>query len=143
MDWLIGILLLVVGSIIGFFVAKFVNGNNSLPKENESNEQTIKELMAQQASSYLLETRKIAQQFEQQAQVLQQQVEAYEQVLKTDEKGLDGDNRLDYFGEHASSYLRNKSTKQARSKSSANVQPLDFSSESSGLFKGEEETKTN
>jgi len=50
---------------------------------------------------------------------------------------------LSYFGEHTTAYLRNKSTKPVREKSSADVQPLDFSSEGSGLFSGNEKEPMN
>lgn len=137
MDWLVGVLLLVVGGIIGFFVAKYVSEKHSSATESESGEQSIRELMAEQASSYLLETKQIVQQIENQSQALKQQLEAYEALL-TIAPGSEETSGLQYFGEHASTYLRHKSSKQTREKKPAEVQPLDFSSQSSGLFSGDE-----
>jgi uncharacterized membrane-anchored protein YhcB (DUF1043 family) len=142
MDWLIGVLLLVVGGIIGFFVAKFVSAKHSSSTESESGEQTTRELMTEQANSYLHESKQIVQQIENQSQALKQQLEAYEALLtvlpETDET-----SGHHYFGEHAATYLRHKSAKQIRSKSSSGVQPLDFSSQSSGLFSGDKNNKVD
>ena len=71
---------------------------------------------------------------------LKHQVESYEQLLSSQQDLPEGSS-LNYFGEHTAAYLRNKSTKPTRVKSSADVQPLDFSSQGSGLFSGNEETK--
>jgi uncharacterized membrane-anchored protein YhcB (DUF1043 family) len=137
MDWLVGILLLAVGIVIGFFVAKYVKKEQSNKTDADSNEQTIKELMMQQASHHLLETKQITEQLAAQTSALKNQIDSYEQLLISQNRGAEGTS-LNYFGEHASTYLRNKSSAPTRSKSSAEFQPLDFSSQSSGLFSGNE-----
>ena len=137
MDWLIGLLLLVVGGIVGFFVAKYVNGENGKSPENAENEETIQELMSQQAAMHIQETKKIAANLITQSTTLKQQIENYEQLVISQQAGPEG-NSLNYFGEHTTAYLRNKTTTPAREKSTADVQPLDFSSQSSGLFSGNE-----
>jgi uncharacterized membrane-anchored protein YhcB (DUF1043 family) len=137
MEWFIGVLLLLVGIVIGFFVARFISIDDTADKEVPSEgELTIKELMAQHANSHILESKKIAQLLEQQTLELNQQIEAFEQVISADSSNAE-DHGLNYFGEHASAYLRNKGAKKIRAKSTANVQPLDFSSHSSGLFSGD------
>jgi uncharacterized membrane-anchored protein YhcB (DUF1043 family) len=141
MDWLIGVLLLVVGGIIGYFVAKYFSKEDPKSQDQAENEQTVKELMTQQASIHLQESKKIAEQLSEQSAALAQQISHYEQVVINQNSG-DEDNQLNYFGEHAATYLRNKSTTPARPKDSANTQPLDFSSESSGLFSGTPEPDT-
>ena len=66
MEWFIGVLLLLVGIVIGFFVARFINTNDTVDKEIPGDrEQTIKELMAQHSNSHILESKKIAQLLEQ------------------------------------------------------------------------------
>jgi len=135
MDWLVGILLLVVGGIIGFFVAKFVSEKQPSVTEKASGEQTVRELMTEQANSYLLQSKQIVQKIEDQSQALKQQLEAYEALLTVRPESNETGGQH-YFGEHASNYLRHKSAKQTRNKSSSEVQPLDFSSQSSGLFSG-------
>lgn len=140
MDWLVGILLLVVGGIIGFFVAKFISEKQSSQAESGSGEQTLRELMTEQANSYLLQSKEIVQKIEHQSQALKQQLEAYEALLtEIPESNETGGSH--YFGEHAATYLRHKSAKQVRSKSATEVQPLDFSSQSSGLFSGDKQNK--
>ena len=98
--------------------------------------------MAQHANSHILETKRIAQLLEQQTLSLNQQIEAFEQVVSADSSNT-SDDGLNYFGEHASAYLRNKGAKQSRIKSTANVQPLDFSSHGSGLFSGDKSPKVS
>ncbi|MFT5841178.1 MAG: uncharacterized membrane-anchored protein YhcB (DUF1043 family) [Flavobacteriales bacterium] len=138
MDWLVGLLLLLVGGIIGFFVTKFFNQKNTSTLDKVASEQTIQELMNQQAVNHVQETRQIADNLIAQSASLKQRVEDYEQLLISQQTGPEGS--LNYFGEHATAYLRNKSTKPTREKSSAGTQPLDFSSQSSGLFSGTEKS---
>lgn len=138
MDWLVGLLLLLVGGIIGFFVTKFFNKKNASSLDKVASEQTIQELMNQQAVNHVQETRQIADDLIAQSASLKQRVEDYEQLLISQQTGPEGS--LNYFGEHATAYLRNKSAKPTREKSSAGTQPLDFSSQSSGLFSGTEKS---
>jgi uncharacterized membrane-anchored protein YhcB (DUF1043 family) len=138
MDWLVGLLLLLVGVVIGFFVAKLFNKEKQITSDKAASEQTIQELMSQQAVKHVQETKQIAENLMTQSATLKQQIENYEQLLISQKAGSQG-NSLNYFGEHTTAYLRNKSTKPTRKKSSADVQPLDFSSHSSGLFSGNED----
>jgi uncharacterized membrane-anchored protein YhcB (DUF1043 family) len=138
MDWLVGLLLLIVGVIIGFFVAKYVNKDKQRATDKVASEQTIQELMHQQAAEHIQETKQIAENLIAQSAILKQQVEAYEQLLISQQARPEGSS-LNYFGEHTTAYLRNKSTKPTREKLSADIQPLDFSSQSSGLFSGTKE----
>ena len=138
MDWLVGLLLLIVGGIIGFFVAKIVSKDKRRTIDKAASEQTIQELMNQQAAEHIHETKQIAEKIIAQSAALKQQVEAYEQLLISQQARPEGSS-LNYFGEHTTAYLRNKSTKPTREKLSADIQPLDFSSQSSGLFSGTKE----
>jgi hypothetical protein len=106
-----------------------------VPREN-----TNKEILAQLADSHVRETKRIVQLLEKQTLALNQQIEAFEQAIIADPSDID-ESSMNYFGEHASLYLRHKSAKQIRAKSSAEVQPLDFSSHSSGLFSGDKTSK--
>lgn len=135
MDWLVGVLLLIVGGIIGYFVAKYFNGEEKTRQSGKESEQTVKELMAQQAIEHLQKSKQIAQQISQQSAALNEHIADYEQSLIAHNSG-DEANKLSYFGEHATTYLRNKSENQNREKDNSNIQPLDFSAESSGLFSG-------
>jgi uncharacterized membrane-anchored protein YhcB (DUF1043 family) len=139
MDWLVGLLLLLVGGIIGFFVAKYFIQEKQSASDKAPGGQTIQELMHQQAAMHIQETKQIAEKLVAQSASLKQQIENYEQLLISQQAGPEGSS-LNYFGEHTTAYLRNKSPKPTREDSSANIQPLDFSSKSSGLFSGNEET---
>lgn len=140
MDWLIGILLLLVGGVIGYFVAKFVNERKILSNDNAANEQTLKELMAQQAASHIQESKLIVQKLMQQGEALNEQINNYEQLTTNLNTPNDGAS-LSYFGETATAYLRQSVSKQNKDKAVSDYQPLDFSSQSSGLFTGGEEKK--
>lgn len=140
MDWLVGLLLLLVGGIIGFFVAKYFSTEKQSTADEAAKEQTIQELMNQQATMHVQETKQIADNLIAQSASLKQQIESYEQLLISQQAMPDGSS-LNYFGEHTTAYLRNKSAKPSRVKSNADIQPLDFSSQSSGLFSGQEEAQ--
>lgn len=135
MDWIIGLLLLIVGGIIGFFVAKFVLENKNAQQASQAKEQTIKEIMAQQASTHLRESRVVVNALQQQCDNLREQLDAYEGLLQEDTQS-DGANKLNFFGEHAAVYIRNTQNVQKPKREPSEFQPQDFSSESSGLFDG-------
>lgn len=139
MDWLIGLLLLVVGGIIGFFASKFFNDKKQSASDKSATEQTIRELMTQQATVHVQETKQLADDLITQSTALKEHIESYEQQLISQKTG-DEASSLNYFGEHTTAYLRNKSTKPVRDASTADIQPLDFSSQSSGLFSGNDDT---
>ena len=135
MDWLIGVLLLVVGLVIGYFVAKYVYDGKGESSQSSQKEQTLRDIMTQQTQSHIDETRKIAGQFEHYTQVLNDKLDAYEKLLNSRSSGLQGVN-LSYFGEHASPFLQREDKKILRERDSSDVQPLDFSEQGTGLFSG-------
>jgi hypothetical protein len=142
MEWLISILLLLVGGIIGYFVAKFVNERKLLTNEDTANEQTLKELMIQQATIHVRESKQTVQNLTQQAAALTQQINDYEQLiinLSTTETAAS----LNYFGEQADAYLRQNSKAPSKNKTLTDFQPLDFASQGSGLFSGTKENKSS
>ena len=53
MDWIVGVLLLVVGSIIGFFVARQTLKNPSTATEKDAQKESHKQLFVQQTAVYL------------------------------------------------------------------------------------------
>ncbi len=135
MDWLVGMLLLVAGAVIGYFVARYFNQDEQKTQNQAEHEQTIQQLMVQQATEHLHQSKKIAEEMTQKTAALNEQITNYEQLLIKQKSGAE-DSQLNYFGEHASTYLRNKDKTPSREKSNADIQPLDFASESSGLFSG-------
>lgn len=139
MDWVLGLFILAIGVLIGFFAQRFFQADTQSTLDNSESEQTIQELMKQQAVMHIQESKQISENLLNQAASLKKQIEAYEQSMMNQNAGLD-DNSIRYFGENATTYLRNKDPKATREKSSSDVQPLDFSSQSSGLFTGTEET---
>lgn len=141
MDWVVGILLLVVGGVIGFFAAKYFFSVKNIAPNTEQTEKTIKEIMAQQAAEHLEASRNTLQSLRQQCDALGVQLDSYQALLSAQSQDSSA-QQLSYFGEHASLYLRNKQAQQKRQKSSADFQPRDFSAESSGLFSGSKSDQT-
>lgn len=140
MDWLIGVVLVLVGAVIGFFVAKYVYFDKEKTLKDGQKEQTLKDVMVQQSMNHVAESRKIAEQLQKQCQTLSQNLDNYESslsLLNTDAQS----SNVSFFGEHASPFLQNKEQKVTREKDSADVQPLDFSNQSSGLFSGSENVR--
>ncbi|QJR80228.1 DUF1043 family protein [Alteromonas pelagimontana] len=137
MDVLIPLALLVVGLIIGFFVARYQYTRDGVAgKANKTAEQNIKEIMAQQAEHHVHQTRQTIESIEKQCQSLKQQVDEYETLLvqNTDEDAP----RVPFYGEQASTYLRNnlKGKEKVQIQSVSATQPKDFANTGSGLFVG-------
>ncbi len=135
MDWIIGVLLLIVGGVIGFFIAKQFLENKLSNQNSQTSEQTIKEIMAQQAATHLYQSRQVVENLQQQCDVLRSQLDAYEDLLNSEVQG-DDKNQLSYFGDQATAFIRNQQNQQKTQRANADVQPQDFSNESSGLFSG-------
>jgi uncharacterized membrane-anchored protein YhcB (DUF1043 family) len=140
MEWLIGILLLLIGGLIGYFVAKLVNERKLLTRNDRENTQKLKDLVVQQATDHIQQSKQIVQQLSQQTEAFNQQIDNYEQLiinLNTAENGTS----LNYFDEQASAYLRQNSKTPDKDKTLTDYQPLDFASQGSGLFSGSKEKK--
>lgn len=135
MDWIIGLLLLLVGGVIGFFTAKVLLGRPQQEQSDKSTEQTMKQIMAQQAATHLSESRQVLESLTQQCDNLREQLDAYEGLVEVNMREEDG-NRLNYFGEHAAVYIRNAQNSGKTKREPSEFQPRDFSSGSSGLFDG-------
>lgn len=136
MDVLIPLALLVVGLIIGFFVARYIYAKSSSQQAVETAEKNVKEMLAQQADHHIHQTRQSLSAIESQCQALRQQVEEYESLLS---QSMDEDApKVPFYGEQASTYLRNnlQGTEKAKQHHVADTQPRDFAKEGSGLFVG-------
>ena len=137
MDWIVGLLLLVAGVVVGFFLAKYRLDNKQTVTETQVTEQTIKEIMAQQAAAHIGQSRMLVETMQRECEKLVEQMDAYENLLESAQVDENG-NRLNFYGEHATMYIQNQQKKSKRKPTSTEFQPKDFSSGSSGLFSGAE-----
>ena len=136
MDVLIPVALLIAGLIIGFFVARYMYTRDGASGSAKQAEQNIKELMSQQGTHHIHQTRQAVESIEKQCQALKQQVADYETLLTQAE---DGDAPgVPFYGEQATTYLRNNMQGREKSKPApvSDTQPKDFANASSGLFVG-------
>lgn len=135
MDVLIPLALLVVGVIIGFFVARHLYGQDDSGNASKQAEKNVKELMAQQAEHHIHQTRQAADAIEKQCQALKQQLQDYQALLSQE---TDSDlPRVPFYGEQATTYLRNNlKSSERRAPTVASTQPRDFANSGSGLFVG-------
>ena len=80
------------------------------------------------------------QNIEKQCAVLTQQLNAYQELLSPN-SSVNEEDTVPFFGEHASTYLRNQlDTKDTNKISSQpDIQPRDFAAAGSGLFTGQAE----
>lgn len=132
MDWIVGVLLLVVGIIIGFFVSKFFAEQKLAEQASKLNDTTLKEMLAQHAADHLSQSRDIVASMQARCDDLAVQLDAYENVLNASQ--MDDSDKLSFFGEHATVFIRHQQAKQKRKRETAEFQPKDFSSERTGLF---------
>lgn len=133
MDWIIGLLLLAVGVIIGFFINKYFADKKLAEQASKLNEGTLKEVMAQNAADHLSQSREIVDALRAKCEDLAEQFDSYENVLNASQIQVDGES-LSFFGEHATVFIRHQQDKQKRKKETPEFQPRDFSSGGSGLF---------
>ena len=140
MELLVSLALLVVGVIIGFFVGRFVQSKQGSGNAATA-EQQVKEILSQQAQHHIHQTRQSVESIESQCATLRSQMEEYEALLHQSD---DEDAKVPFYGEQATTYLRNnlKSTEKAKSNRVSDTQPKDFANSGSGLFAGKSEQST-
>ncbi|MEP4890102.1 MAG: DUF1043 family protein [Aliiglaciecola sp.] len=132
MDWIVGLLLLVVGMIFGFFISKFFVERKLAQQTSKQDENTAKEIMAQNASDHINQTRDIVTALQNQCEGLSEQLDAFESAMERSQS--DDDDKLTYFGEQASVYIGHQQSKHKRKSENTEFQPKDFSGERTGLF---------
>lgn len=141
MELLVSLALLVVGVVIGFFVGRFAQSKKGAGNAAQTEKQ-VKEILAQQAQHHIHQTRQSLESIEGQCDVLKQQLEEYETLLE--QNGDDSDSNVPFYGEQATTYLRNnlKGSDKSRVQRVSDTQPKDFANSGSGLFVGGSEQNT-
>ncbi len=131
MELLIGILLLVGGAIIGYFVARF-----QLQQDNDAEQQFQQQQQHNAiAQGHILETTQLLDALDAQSKGIREQLAQFESALSAAEETEDKP-QLTFFGDQASAYLRNAQRSDKRPATQAEDQPRDYSGDSSGLFNG-------
>ena len=135
MELLVSLALLVVGLIIGFFAGRFFQQKQGAGNAAQTEKQ-VKEILAQQAQHHIHQTRQSLESIESQCETLKQQIEEYETLLE--QGGDEEDSKVPFYGEQATTYLRNNMQGREKSKPApvSDTQPKDFANASSGLFVG-------
>lgn len=141
MDWIIGLALLLVGAIIGYFIAKQMVETSHTPSEEEAKQESTKQLFVQQASVQLDAAFSALASIEKQCNEARAQFEHFQSQLKTFSLD-DGKQQDHFFGEQAAVYLRNAESGKLKESSQTTVQPRDYSGQSSGLLQPESASKT-
>lgn len=139
MDWIIGLALLVVGGIIGFFIARHLYTAAASAAAANQQEQSTRNVMSQQALHHIHNSRQTLEQIMRECDTMKNQLDTYEGMMEERPSDNADEFKLNFFGDQASEYLRNKQASEKRAASSADVQPKDFAGESSGLFVGKNE----
>lgn len=142
MDLITLLIGVVIGIIVGFALAWFwVNSStNTHSASQQSNEEELKTLMAQQAESHLQTSRDTIQSIEFDLANLRNSVAEYEKSLTPSNQDF---SQTTFFGEHASMFLRNADSQSELSKTvqQSDNQPKDFANSGSGVFVGSTEDK--
>ena len=135
MELLVSLALLVVGLIIGFFAGRFFQQKQGAGNAAQTEKQ-VKEILAQQAQHHIHQTRQSLESIESQCETLKQQIEEYETLLE--QGGDEEDSKVPFYGEQATTYLRNnlKGSDKSKVNRVSDTQPKDFANSGSELFVG-------
>ena len=143
MDLLTLFIGLIIGVVIGFAIAWFWTQSiaNNQKVAVKSTEVELKNLLAQQAQSHLQTSRESIHALESELERLLASVTEYESTLSTNTEEYTQNN---FFGEHASMFLRNTEIKSDRAiaPKDPDNQPKDFANSGSGVFVGSVAAKT-
>ena len=137
MEIAVAIGLVIVGGIIGFFIARHWYGRGPSKTTIEQAENEIKALLSQQSEHHIFQSKQFIQTIEKQCAALNEQLAAYENLLTA--QNNENAPSVPFYGEHASTYLRNQLDKDAERKVlvQTDTQPRDFADAGSGLFAGQ------
>ncbi|WP_416306220.1 ZapG family protein [Neptunicella sp. SCSIO 80796] len=141
MDFITGLLLLLAGGVIGFFVARYWLAQRNDNGTDKNTENTIKEILAEHTSTHLRESRQLISAIEQQCAALKSQFDHFEVSVSDAQQDQEG-NKLTYFGDQANAYLRHKATRSKAEPASSDYQPLDYAGGNSGLLSGDRKQRT-
>ena len=135
MELLVSFALLVVGLIIGFFTGRYFQQKQGAGNA-ENTEKQVKEILAQQAQHHIHQTRQSLESIASQCETLKQHIEDYEMLL--DQSSDEDDSKVPFYGEQATTYLRNnlKGSDKSKVQRVSDTQPRDFANSGSGLFVG-------
>ncbi|HAE89945.1 MAG TPA: DUF1043 domain-containing protein [Idiomarina baltica] len=144
MDWLIGILLVAVGAIIGFFVARYLFGLRSGGDLEEQVEKSQKQLADYQreVAEHFATANALVEQLEETQDKLKNYLAHSADLLQKNEAQSD----LPFFSEDTMRQLRvassmNKDYRSTHSSEEANQVPKDYTDQRSGLFTENESSK--
>lgn len=140
MEILLSLGLVVVGGIIGFFVARHWYTRGPTQESVAQAENNLKALLAEQSENHIFQSKQLINNIEKQCVALNDQIESYENLLAKD--AVQPAEAEQFFGDQASTYLRNQLGKSDKLKlsSQSDTQPRDFAAAGSGLFTGTAET---
>ncbi|WP_100643903.1 ZapG family protein [Alteromonas facilis] len=135
MEIAISIGLVLVGAVVGFFVARFMYAQQGSEQAAKAAEKSVKAVMVQQAEHHVFQARQTLQGLKHQIDVLEEQIGDYETQIQPEES-TEGMPKMTFFGEQATAMLRNSQRQRKNAaKASSDEQPRDFASTgSSGLF---------
>ncbi|BFT29279.1 hypothetical protein D210916BOD24_04550 [Alteromonas sp. D210916BOD_24] len=135
MELLVSFALLVAGLIIGFFTGRFFQQKQGAGNAAQTEKQ-VKEILAQQAQHHIHQTRQSLASIASQCETLKQHIEEYEMLLE--QGGDEDDSKVPFYGEQATTYLRNslKGSDKSKVQRVSDTQPRDFANSGSGLFVG-------
>lgn len=135
MEWLISILCLIAGIIIGFFSAKYLFEPKQATNEAEEEEKSLKQFMTEQADLHIRESQSVLRRIQEQCSALDEQLSHYQNVLDETNRET-SDNNLEYFSQQASLHLKTQKRESGKQRVNADYQPLDYSEGNSGLLAG-------
>lgn len=143
MSWIIGVLLVIVGAIIGFFVAKFWLSNRSSGNLESQVEQSQKQLADYQ--------REVAEHFATANALVEQLAETQDKLQNYLQQSADllqqngAQDDLPFFSEDTLRQLRvansvNKDYRSGQNDDNSQQAPRDYTDQRSGLFESEKQT---
>ncbi len=140
MEIVISLGLVIVGGVIGFFIGRHFYGQGPSQESISQAQQDLKAVLAEQSERHIFQSQQLVQGIEKQCEALNQQLEAYQELLSPNSNS-DEEDTVPFFGEHASTYLRNQLDTSDTNKISSqpDTQPRDFAAAGSGLFTGQVE----
>jgi len=128
---------IVIGLIIGFLLALvWTSARKSSKSVSLSNsEREVKAIFAEQANHHIASSKEAIDAMQLRLEQLTINLQQYEALLQV---GAEENEKVSFFGEHTSVFLRNsKSAKASDQKLSvSDAPPRDFANKGSGLFVG-------
>lgn len=142
MDWIVGLLLLLCGVLVGYFAGRHQLKAQLGTQSGMQEQAGLRQFLFERASLHVQECRQTLNSMQDLCDTLKTQLDQYEHLMEPEDND-DASAKLKFFGEQTTAYLRSQAPKPKREIDTTEYQPRDYANSGTGLFVGAKKRQSN